>query len=39
MKVIKKTVLFIAAGLFAVNVVAQKSDIVDVAVGSADHTK
>ncbi len=38
MKVIKKTVLFIAAGLFAVNVVAQKSDIVDVAVGSADHT-
>jgi uncharacterized surface protein with fasciclin (FAS1) repeats len=38
MKKIKKIVLFIAAGLFAINVVAQKSNIVDVAIGSADHT-
>lgn len=38
MKVVKKIVLFMAAGLFAINVVAQKSDIIDVAVGSVDHT-
>jgi uncharacterized surface protein with fasciclin (FAS1) repeats len=39
MKTIKKIVLFIAAGIFTINAVAQTTpDIVDVAVGSKDHT-
>jgi uncharacterized surface protein with fasciclin (FAS1) repeats len=39
MKAIKKIVLFIAAGIFTINAVAQTTpDIVDVAVGSKDHT-
>jgi uncharacterized surface protein with fasciclin (FAS1) repeats len=39
MKTIKKIGLFLALGLFALNVTAQKkSDIVDVAAGSKDHT-
>jgi uncharacterized surface protein with fasciclin (FAS1) repeats len=38
MKVIKKIALFFAAGIITTNAIAQKSDIVDVAVGSADHT-
>lgn len=39
MKSIKKVTLLFIAGLFTLNAMAQKSnDIVDVAVGSADHT-
>jgi uncharacterized surface protein with fasciclin (FAS1) repeats len=39
MKAIKKIVLFIAAGIFTINAVAQTTpDIVDIAVGSKDHT-
>ncbi len=39
MKSIKKMALFIAAGLFTINTMAQaKKDIVDIAAGSKDHT-
>ncbi len=39
MKTIKKIALFVAVSLFGLNVAAQtKSDIVDVAAGSKDHT-
>jgi uncharacterized surface protein with fasciclin (FAS1) repeats len=39
MKSIKKIALFLTAGILSLNAMAQtKSDIVDVAVGSADHT-
>lgn len=39
MKTIKKIALFVAVSLFGLNVTAQtKSDIVDVAAGSKDHT-
>jgi uncharacterized surface protein with fasciclin (FAS1) repeats len=38
MKVIKKIALFVATCIITTNAVAQKSDIVDVAIASADHT-
>jgi uncharacterized surface protein with fasciclin (FAS1) repeats len=38
MKSIKKIVLLLSAGFFALSAVAQKKNIVEVAVGSPDHT-
>jgi uncharacterized surface protein with fasciclin (FAS1) repeats len=38
MKSIKRIALFLAASLFAANVIAQTTDIVGVAAGSPDHT-